>query len=306
MADDQRIDDALRHVPLPPGLADRVLPDALFDDATLDRLLGRVSLPDGLPDRVRRAVFTPAPGRSVDLDRAADMLPAAATAAPRQRGLFGRLTMAVAQSGAAVAVSLAALGGLVLTGLEFARRMEPAPQPALVLASEPPAPVAPERETAVGMTPPEAGPSLEPADPLAVVPAPVLADDDAIAVTEPDPYTAAPPVVRGAAVGAAAGVSVPGVAMKIVPVPRTEPRRSVPRVAGFDMAFEMAHGESPFVDPRAAAALQVDRPPLSMRIDAFESLVALAARKPRPGFTASLRTEEILAAIPTPPRCSRR
>jgi len=303
MADDRRIDDALRNVPLPPGLAEHVAPEALFDDAALDRLLGRVALPDGLADRVRAAVFTPAAGRGIDLERAAGSLrPAEKPTAPRPRGRLGRWSLSAAQSAASVAVSLAALGGLVLTGFEFARWVEPTtPQRPLVLAPRPPAPGAPPRETAIGMAAHESSPGFEPADPLAVVSAPVVADDDPLAVAEPDGFTATPPVVRGAAVGAAAGALPGGTAMRTVPLPRAESRRSVPRVAGFDMAFEMTHGEPPFVDPRRAAALQVDRPPLSIRTDAFEALVASADRKPRPGFAASLRTEEILAALPAPP-----
>ena len=142
MAEDRRIDDALRNVPLPPGLADRVVPETLFDDAALDRLLGRVPLPAGLSDRVRAAVFTPAAGRGVDLERAAGGLrPAGKPTAPRQRGRLGRWSLAVAQSAASVAVLLAALGGLVLTGFEFARWVEPtAPQPAVVLAPQRPSP----------------------------------------------------------------------------------------------------------------------------------------------------------------------
>jgi len=303
MADDRRIDDALRNVPLPPGLAEHVAPEALFDDAALDRLLGRVALPDGLADRVRAAVFTPAAGRGIDLERAAGSLrPAEKPTAPRPRGRLGRWSLSVAQSGASVAVLLAALGGLVLTGFEFARWVEPTtPQRPLVLAPRPPAPGAPPRETAIGMAAHESSPGFEPADPLAVVSAPVVADDDPLAVAEPDGFTATPPVVRGAAVGAAAGALPGGKAMRTVPLPRAESRRSVPRVAGFDMAFEMTHGEPPFIDPRRSAALQVDRPPLSIRTDAFEALVASADRKPRPGFAASLRTEEILAALPAPP-----
>lgn len=304
MAEDQRIDEALRNVPLPPGLADRVVPEALFEDAALDGLLGRVALPDGLADRVRAAVFSPAPGRGVDLDRAAGILPSAAVppATPQQRRLLGRWAVAIARPAAAVAVSLAALGGLVLTGLEFSRRMEPAaPRPALVLAPGPAAPSVAPGEAAIGMAADEASPSLEPADPLAAVPAPLATDAADLAVTMPDPFAPPAPVVRGAAVGGAADAPLAGTGMRIVPPPGTGPRRRVPRVAGFDMAFEMSHGESPFIDPRAAA-LQFDRPPLTMRTDAFESLVALAGRKPRSASIASLRTEELVAAIPAPAR----
>jgi hypothetical protein len=305
MAEDRRIDEALRNVPLPPGLADRVVPAALFEDAALDGLLGRVALPDGLAERVRAAVFSPAPGRGVDLDRAAGILPSAAVppATPQQRRLLGRWAVAIARPAAAVAVSLAALGGLVLTGLEFSRRMEPAaPRPALVLAPGPAAASVAPGETAIGMAAPETSPSLEPADPLATGPVPVASDAADLAVTMPDPFAPPAPMVRGAAVGAAADPPLAGTGMRIVPPPGTEPRRSVPRVAGFDLAFEMSHGESPFIDPRAAVALQFDRPPLTMRTDAFESLVALAGRKPRSASIASLRTEELVAAIPAPAR----
>ena len=303
MADDRRIEEALRNVPLPAGLADRVAPEALFEDAALDRLLGRVALPEGLVDRVRAAAFAPAAGRGVDLDRAAGILPAAASAtAPHERRLLGRWAVALARPAAAVAVSLAAVGGLVLVGLEFSRRMEPAAQrPALVLKPGSAAPAVAPRETAIGMAADEAGPVLEPADPLAAVPFPVASEVADLAATVPEPFTAPPPVVRGAAVGAA-DANLSGTGMRIVPVPGSEPRRSVPRVAGFDMAFEMSHGESPFVDPRAAAALQVDRPPLTMRTDAFESLISLAVRKPRSASVANLRTEEIVAALPAPAR----
>jgi hypothetical protein len=302
MADNHPLDEALRNVPLPAGLADRLAPEALFEDAALDRLLGRVALPEGLADRVRAAAFAPARGRGVDLDRAAEKLPVATTSkAPQPRRRLGRWAAALARPAAAVALSLAGIVGLILTGLEFSRHMEPAmPRPALVVQPKPVPPAAAPRETAVGMAIDEASPSLEPADPLATAPVPVATDAGDLAVTMPEPFTASSPVVRGAAVGPAADPPLPGTGMRIVPIPRAESRRSVPRVAGFDMAFEMAHGESPFIDPRAAAGLQVDRPPLTMRTDAFESLVALAGRKPRSANAASMRTEELLAALPAP------
>ena len=300
MADDHRIDEALQNVPLPAGLPDRLTPEALFEDPALDRLLCRVALPEGLANRVRVAAFAPARGRGVDLDRAAGM-PPVVTVSPPPRRLLGRWVVAFARPAAAVALSLAGIGGLVLTGVEFSRRMEPAmPRPALVVQSAPVPPAAAPRETTVGMAIDEASPSLEPTDPLATTPGPVAIDTADLAVTMPEQFNAPSPVVRGAAVGAAADPSLAGTGMRIVPIPRTEPRRSVPRVAGFDLAFEMSHGESPFIDPRVATALQVDRPPLTMRTDAFESFVAHAGRKPRSANAASMRTEELLAAMPAP------
>lgn len=162
MADDHPIDEALRNVPLPAGLADRFTPEALFEDAALDRLLCRVALPDGLADRVRAAAFAPARGRGVDLDRAAGKLPVAVVSPALQpRRLLGRWAVDFARPAAAVALSLAGIGGLLLTGLEFSRRMEPAmPRPALVVQPEPVHPAAAPLETAVGMAIDEAGPSL--------------------------------------------------------------------------------------------------------------------------------------------------
>jgi hypothetical protein len=84
--------------------------------------------------------------------------------------------------------------------------------------------------------------------------------------------------------------------------------RQVPRVPGFDIAFEMAHGESPFVDPSLSATLAVDHPPLSLRTDSFDTLCesarregGKAGRRPRRGGMPMVRAEEILAALPAAP-----
>jgi hypothetical protein len=84
--------------------------------------------------------------------------------------------------------------------------------------------------------------------------------------------------------------------------------RQVPRVPGYDMAFEMAHGESPFVDPATFASLAVDRPPLSLRTDSYDNLCEhvrrdrdrATGRRPRRGGMPTVRTEDILAALPAP------
>ncbi len=86
--------------------------------------------------------------------------------------------------------------------------------------------------------------------------------------------------------------------------------RQVPRVPGYDIAFEMAHGESPFVDPATFASLAVDRPPLSLRTDSFDNLCEhvrrdrdsdrAPGRRPRRGGMPTVRTEDILAALPAP------
>jgi hypothetical protein len=85
--------------------------------------------------------------------------------------------------------------------------------------------------------------------------------------------------------------------------------RQVPRVPAYDIAFEMTHGESPFIDPSRAAALAVDHPPLSLRTDSFDSLCEAArrdpgrpsGRRPRRGGMPVVRVEDVLAALPPAP-----
>jgi hypothetical protein len=79
-------------------------------------------------------------------------------------------------------------------------------------------------------------------------------------------------------------------------------------VPGYDIAFEMAHGESPFVDPATFASLAVDRPPLTLRTDSYDNLCEhvrrdrdrATGRRPRRGGMPPVRTEDILAALPAP------
>lgn len=77
-------------------------------------------------------------------------------------------------------------------------------------------------------------------------------------------------------------------------------RRPVPRSGAFDLAFEMAHGEAPFVDPSADPILATDRPPLTVRTDGFDSLAGREGRRAG-SLRGRPRVEEILAAMPPPP-----
>lgn len=70
--------------------------------------------------------------------------------------------------------------------------------------------------------------------------------------------------------------------------------RRVPRSPGYDLLFELSHGEPPFVDPRSEG-LRADVPPLTVQTESFDRWVAAAPRGQR------LRTEHILAAIAPPP-----
>jgi Ca-activated chloride channel family protein len=103
--------------------------------------------------------------------------------------------------------------------------------------------------------------------------------------------------VRGAALGATDGRGFMETGMRVIPEPRSAARRIVPRVPQFDLAFEMAYGESPFITP---ATLATDRPPLTMGTDSFDALCGWAGRRPPAEVVAGLRTEEILAALPAP------
>ena len=75
----------------------------------------------------------------------------------------------------------------------------------------------------------------------------------------------------------------------------------------YDIAFEMTHGESPFIDPSRAAALAVNHPPLSLRTDSFDSLCEAArrdhgrpsGRRLRRGGMPVVRVEDVLAALPS-------
>lgn len=127
------------------------------------------------------------------------------------------------------------------------------------------------------------------------------------------PTTAAesigPLSVRGApspfAIGNAIGQAPVFSGLRFLPTPR-EPSRAVPRVRGYDLAFEMAHGEAPFVDPSLTAALSIHQPPLSLRTDSFDTLLVSSSFKQRMPAFASLRVEEILAAIPATSKNSAR
>ena len=300
MADERRIDAALRDVPLPAGLADRLVAEALFDDQALDRLLARVPVPGGLTDRIRTAAFASGSGRGVDLDRAAGILPAAAPTAAA-----GRRARGWAATLPAVAVSLAAVACLVIVALESSRRIDRGPgRAAVVLAPTDPPPPSGPNDVPVGMLVVDDAPDFSPLGPQPAVRGPLDPGPDDLVVAAPDDRfidRPTPPTVRGAAVGAAAGLPATDGGMRTVGAPRSEARRPVPRVAGFDLAFEMAHGEAPFIDPRAAG-LAVDHPPLAVATDSVDALVHARNRKGRGGPAGSLRTEEILAALPAAAR----
>ena len=350
---DARLDARLRDVPLPPGLAGRVVAAAAFDDAVIDRLLARVSPPAGLGDRVRQACVATRRGL---LDTPPPHAVPAATRSPWPTAalIVGMrwLSSAAADLGA-VAAALAIVAAMFFAGTELSRRMA-APPPATARSAPDDVPAAPQDRRGAprsgapggpgGAAPSSSGTPAELADDRTVIAA-TGPRRPAIAATagapEPAASAGAPAVPLAASAGAPAvppaasahapAVAVPEVAvraspaiadwsasgravgakgMRLVTLPTVS--RAVPRAKGFDTVFEMTHGESPFVDPAANPVLAEDRPPLSLRTDAFDALRESAVREAsatsrrsrgpsrRGPVAGGLAVEELLAALPPP------
>lgn len=302
MAENERIDAALRAVPVPDGIAARLDRDTLFDDAAIDRLLVRLDVPAGLAERITAGVFEGnGRRRMIDLDapwRGEEAGVADGRIVWRQGGrLVARWAAGVATHGAAVVTALTLAFLLLAAGRELSRRLEPGDartaDASTFTSVAVKAPAAPAGHVSGG--PPAPSPSATAADPaVAAATSAVAAASEAARDDGPDPT---PIEIRGAAVGLPTTRSTePTTGMRVIAAPGAATRRRVPRVRGYDIAFEMAHGEQPFIDPGAAPALAVDRPPLNMRTDSFDALRLMPARRaPSPG---SLRVEDVLAAIP--------
>lgn len=328
MSDDREsaIDARLRDVPVPAALPDRVAPAVLFDDAAIDRLLSRVEVPAGLADRVRRGCIASRPGL---LDGAAE--PAAE---PRGRPRFSvvrrvaRGVVAIAADLGAAAVALGLVAAMFLAGTALSRRMSApvaarhpvrgermGPQPA---GRETLVPESVRGEPALAVRDARDAPAPQPVSPGSAagvdMPGPPAAGSrrgDAVAAT-PFPVDGG---VRGAPdttgwVEQSRSAARKG--MRLVTLPQGG--RAVPRSKGFDLVFEMTHGESPFVDPAVNPPLAADRPPLGLRTDAFDALVEQSGRESRlrrgrgaaprkPAGTTGgdgIAVEELLAALPPP------
>jgi len=323
------IDDALRNVPLPPAWPATLQPEALFADEQLDRMLAAVAVPADLATRIRAGLEAQPTRRrdgTVDLER----LSGDATAGHRPRGRasnrpgrVGRWTLELprlAREAASVAMALGLAGVLAVAGIEFSRRLE-LPRgaggggPVAAAGKRPGAPLTGAR---TGVAPraaaggPDAVPGLDDEGlraPVVTAAAPLnsaAAAEQALPPLEglvdggparlfpdADPEPRGPLAVRGAPVWPDDLAATPGPpALTTVEIPSAA-RRRVPRVAGYDLAFEMTHGEQPFIDPAASERLAVDRPPLSLATTGYESIVA-----GRPRGRAKIRAEEVLAAMP--------
>lgn len=294
---DAAVDAALRDIALPAGLAERLRLPALFDDRAVDRLLGDVPLPAGLAARLRHRSAAPQ-------EPSMGWRPGgAAIVRGAQRWL-----RAVARDGLAVAFALGMVATMFLAGLKVAEwaqvpgrarpRSVPADASRFGAGGATRAPVDHREDHRVAT-----GPAEQTTQPGAGVrPSPAAA---AVAI----PARSRPPVVRAAPLPLAAeaqpaaGGRFPG--MRVVPGESPDAaaafRRSVPGMRGFDLAFEMAYGEAPFVDPSLASGLGVDRPPLVVGTDSFDRIWPLPAGRRRRAELAALRVEHLLAALSNPP-----
>ena len=330
--DDAAIDRLLICVRVPSGFVERLRVGLLASSA--------MNYPVGI-DRHRQ----PSLSGGIDLDRAAKrvdqaaVLPAANAAgqwsAGRQRIL--RLTHRLATEFGSVAALLLCLTGMFLGGMELSRRLGASSGNGSEHQSS--------LSTATGALPrtiqvkdksfQSAASSALPPTPSPRLNRPVQQLDQAelLARTLPQQVIASgsgpiesPSVaassekgltVRGAPLSMAhadartgRGLLVAG--FKGMALPR-ESHRVVPRMRGYDLAFEMAHGEAPFIDPSLAPSLAVNRPPLSLRSDSFDALLSSPSSLQRTSLTglaglaglagmagmAGMRCEEVLAAIPS-------
>ena len=325
---DRLLDEQLRRVPLPGDLRRACAPgaarDGLFDDDSIDRLLARVSVSRGLVERLRTALVA-----SLPPVMAAPPRPAIAPPAPRWTGM-PRMARALAADFAVVAAALALVVGMFFGGVALSGWLAAVRDPGV--ASRPNS----RRDGVVAGRRNVAESAVSPVAALpAAVPKKSVAPGDGLddqgtdragaESTQPGPDQVAAAgsaiAVRGAPAALvaddAAARATGFFGMRVVAMPQ-ESRREVPRVRGFDLAFEMAHGEPPFVNPSLAPSLGVDRPPLLMRTDSFDWMLAQhgqfrrgspstaagrmhpPAAGPVPGRVrpGSIRVEDVLAAVP--------
>lgn len=307
MTDDPLIDNAIRSVDVPTGLRGRLRPESLFDDSEIDRLLGNVAVPANLTDSIRAAVRAgPAGRRKSAIEPSRGPAPAPKDGAGgmfigrRAASDWGLRPFASDIASVVTAVSLVIM--LAVASIEFSRRLEgtvPARRTVTRLHFEQPsdtgvedAPIKldagnlpwsrPERQVAAPSTPGVPSGAFE-----------TEATDGADHLAKPGSETniAARPSLPETYRGAVPSLT-PLPTMMTVDFPGTA-RRRVPRSRGYDLPFEMATGEQPFIDPAVDPFLATDRPPLVLRTHGFELLTAAGSNR-----LALIRSEEVLSALP--------
>lgn len=301
---DAAIDALLGEVPLPEGIGGRLRPAAVFDDPAIDRIIAEVAVPVGVASRIRRAVF-PAVERTPRPDAAETF----------RAGRGVRWLRALVHDGLAVAL---AIGFVALTfgvGLRLADSVRPPDSPRARDGARGPLRAAPARPTSgvpvVGQIATIPGPR-ERVVPEAADARPGVGtggETDGAGQEPESEGRVRPPVVRAAPVplSQAPGRHETGIftGMRVISegsLPDgASALRSVPAIRGFDLAFEMAHGEPPFVDPANAQSLAIDRPPLVAATDSFDRLWPLSSGRQRLAEAERLRVEHVLAALSAPP-----
>lgn len=296
---DAILDAALRAVEVPLDLGDRVRPERLFGEHAIDRMLLDVSVPAGLAGRVRlRAAGAPV--------RAGDE-PVSMEGRPvRIHRWFRRL----AREGMAVALSLGFVVAMFCAGLwitdvatratadrHLARRAAAGTGRMAGAAAVRSAAGSPVAERSGEASSPERV-NREPVPPPTAPRAEEIVERDG---PQPD----APPIVRTAPMPSAGDLGRDGrprgavsSGMRVVPDTGVgDMRRAVPTMRGFDLAFEMAHGESPFVDPSIAPALAADRPPLVIATDSFDRVWPLPPGRRRRAEIERMRAEHLIASL---------
>lgn len=296
---DAILDAALRAVEVPLDLRNRLRPERLFDERAIDRMLLDVAVPAGLANRVRF--------------RAADVLPRAGDEPVSVEGRPVRIQRwfrRLAREGMAVALSLGFIVAMFFAGLwitEIATRAtveRHLTRRAVAGAGRVPGAAA--VRSAAGSPVAERSGEASSPDRVNREPVPPPAAPRAEAVVERDrPQPDAPLIVRTAPLPSAGDLDRDGrprsavsSGMRVVSETGVgDMRRALPTMRGFDLAFEMAHGESPFVDPSIAPALAADRPPLVIATDSFDRVWPLPPGRRRQAEIERIRVEHLIASL---------
>ncbi|HEX3724926.1 MAG TPA: hypothetical protein VHV08_01735 [Pirellulales bacterium] len=310
------LDAQLRNVPLPANLLARLAqngPQTSAEDARLDAALRNVPLPPGFEARLSR-IARRSRGRQLAL--AASVVVAAGL------GLAGYATwMGQASGPAAGPVTMVArnqTGPRAKSGAAsrpLASRVARAPKPAAT------APAVARASTASSITAPS---STVPSTTASTGTAPAATTDQIRPVQPPQPVamrelpgveqiTALGSSLRQAAEAKRRSQAALGAGGALDRLPDLDvldtlvSRRGVspPRLPGYDLLFQLKHGEHPFVSPARHPALAVSRLPLTLDTASYD-LAWRAARSGQLSTTDELRIEDFLAAqhylVPAAPR----
>lgn len=299
---DKWMDAQLRNVPLPPDLLIRLAKSTGNEDdlnARMDAVINDVPVPPGLEDRLRRIAR-----RRTGVPLWQQVAMAASIFLALGLGAFGYLKWVSDQIGP-------------LPTMVAATTETPAPA-----VTPTPAPVAPVAQTAVAQTPVAQTPVAQSAGPRAVATVPIstagptapLAEraidrrPSAEAVPLPNwelvsqavtsaQQTLAARLREQAALGARGSFDqLPDLEVLNVP---TSLGVAPPRVRGYDLMFQLKHGDHPFVSPAAHRDLLFSRMPFTFRTASYD----LALRGMTTGQippAEEIRVEEFLAGMHYP------